>query len=150
MGCWVASEKHSSFLGVYIGINPLGPGVESSPKGIMDIQLTVHAVALLVVIFPVAHFKTIRTVKGKWNAGCMNCRSSVNQAGHCFAHPREVLSCVHQWPVLKIMISAFLYLGNAESIMSSLRVSRVPFPLLIGISHSWTRKGERKNSTLQL
>uniref|UniRef100_A0A0A8ZJY5 Uncharacterized protein n=1 Tax=Arundo donax TaxID=35708 RepID=A0A0A8ZJY5_ARUDO len=34
------------------------------------------------------------------------------------------------------MISAFLYLGEARSIMSSLRVSLVPFPFLIGISHS--------------
>jgi hypothetical protein len=56
VGCRVASEKHSGFLGVYTGINPLGPGVESSPKGIVDVQLTVHAVALLVVIFPAAHF----------------------------------------------------------------------------------------------
>jgi hypothetical protein len=57
MGCRVASEKHSGFLGVHIGINPLSPGVESSPKGVMNIQLTVYAVALLVVIFPVAQFK---------------------------------------------------------------------------------------------
>ena len=58
MGCWVASEKYSGFLGIYIGINPLGPGVESSSIGIMDIQLTIYAVALLIVIFPVSpHFE---------------------------------------------------------------------------------------------
>jgi hypothetical protein len=56
MGCRVASEEHSGFLGINIGVNPLGPGVESSPIGIMDIQFTVNMVALLIIIFPVERF----------------------------------------------------------------------------------------------
>jgi hypothetical protein len=86
---------------------------------------------MLVVIFPMAHLKkVIKTVNGKWNVGCVNCRSLVDQAGHCFPHRREVLSCAHQWPVLKIMIPVFLYLRNAGSMLSSPWVSRVPILLL--------------------
>lgn len=68
MGCWVASEKHCCFLGIYIGINPLGPGVKSSPISIMDIQFTVYTVALLIVIFLVGRFHILGTVSNTWNA----------------------------------------------------------------------------------
>jgi hypothetical protein len=59
MGCGVASEEHSGFLGINIGVNPLGPGVESFPIGIMDIQLPINMIALLIIIFPVAHFRIL-------------------------------------------------------------------------------------------
>jgi hypothetical protein len=61
MGCRVASEEYNRFLGINIGVNPLSPGIESSPIGIMDIQLTVYMVALLIIIFPVTHFKILKT-----------------------------------------------------------------------------------------
>lgn len=64
-------------------------------------------------------------------------------------HPKEVFSWVHQWPVLKTMISAFLYFSADSPIKSSRSVSFFP-PFLSATSHCWTKKGDTKNSTLHL
>ena len=47
-----------------------------------------------------------------------------------------------------MMISAVLYLSEDVGILSSLSVSFFD-PFLSGISHSWTKKGDTKNSTEQ-
>lgn len=64
-------------------------------------------------------------------------------------YPADVFSWVHQCPVLNTRMSAPLYLLHELSTRSSQSVSFFD-PFSFGTSHSWTRKGERTNSTKQL
>lgn len=150
VGGGVASEEDEAPEGIDVGVDPASPGAQSLVEGLNDLELPVHAVPFLIVVLPGRG--------GRREEDDSGAARRIGGGGEIFlgreggggsAHPLEVFSCVHQWPVLKTMTSASLYLAEDFSMMSSRRVSFF-FPAESGVSHSWTRKGERKNSTEQL
>lgn len=132
MRSWISPKKHSSFGAVDSCINPMCPCLQCLSICICHFQSVIHMIPFLKVVTP----KQGKLIKNHF----LEEKKSATEDWYNL-YTLWVFWWVHQWPVLKMIMSASWYLVREPWIVSRRRVSRRA-PALSENLHSWTRNGD--------
>ena len=154
------SAVEDQFLMIHVFIYPPSPSSHCSLKGFNSIELWIDNTTFLKIIlpaWPMASFAQswlvqkwhqrethpISRLPPKWKN--WNNRLSYEK----ISYPLAVFPWVHQWPVLKTSMSACIH-READLSIWSIRSVGLVFPSRLRRVPSFTRKCDRRNSTVQL